>query len=201
MWGIGSRMERNLNRMGIFSVGALTNYPLELLEKKFGVMGNQYFYHAWGVDLSEIGAPILQGQINFGKSQISLRDYSDPKEVKQVILEICEEVARRTRKHKKAGRTVSLGIGYSKDEVGGGFLRSKTMESPTNITMDIYKTCLSLFDKFYTNKTVRQISVTLSNIEDDVNMQLDLFRPDNEKQRILGYVMDDIRDKSVQKLC
>jgi DNA polymerase V len=69
------------------------------------------------------------------------------------------------------------------------------MESPTNITMDIYKTYLSLFDKFYTNKTVRQISVTLSNIEDDVNMQLDLFRPDNEKQRILGYVMDDIRDK------
>lgn len=195
MWGIGPRMERHLNRMGIFSVGSLAKYPLELLEKKFGVMGNQLYHHAWGVDLSEIGTSIRQEQVSFGKSQILLRDYPDPTEVKQVILEICEEVARQTRKHKKIGRTVSLGIGYSKDEFGGGFHRAQTMESPTNITMDIYKTCLNLFDKFYTNKTVRQISVTLSNIEDDINIQLDLFQPNSEKQRILGYVIDGIRDK------
>ena len=59
----------------------------------------------------------------------------------------------------------------------------------------MYKTCLTLFDTFYTNKTVRQISVTLSNIGDDDNIQLDLFQQDREKQRILGYVMDAIRDK------
>ena len=69
------------------------------------------------------------------------------------------------------------------------------MESPSNITMAIYKTCLNLLDTFYTNKTVRQISVTLSNIEEDVNVQLDLFQTDREKQRLLGYVMDGIRDK------
>ena len=111
-----------------------------------------------------------------------------------MILEVCEEVAKHARKYKKAGRTVSLGIGYSKDELGGGFHRAKTMESPSNITMDIYKNCLNLFDTFYTNKTVRQISVTLSNIEEDVNVQLDLFQT-SEKQRLLGYVMDGIRDK------
>ncbi len=196
MWGIGPRMERNLNRMGIFSVGSLANYPLELLEKKFGVMGVQLHHHAWGIDLSEIGGkPIRQGQVSFGKSQILLRDYPDATEVKRVILEICEEVARQARRHKKVGRTVSLGIGYSKDEFGGGFHRSKTMGDPTNITMDIYKICIQLFDKFYTNKTVRQISVTLSNIEDDINIQLDLFRPDAEKQRRLAYIIDGIRAK------
>ena len=112
-----------------------------------------------------------------------------------MVLEICEGVARQAWKHKKAGRTVSLGIGYSKEEFGGGFHRAKTLEYPTNITMDLYKTCLTLFDTFYTHKTVRQISVTLSNIVDDDHVQLDLFRPDLEKQRILGYVMDAIRDK------
>lgn len=35
MWGIGRRMEQNLNRMGIFTVGALAKYSLETLEKKF----------------------------------------------------------------------------------------------------------------------------------------------------------------------
>jgi DNA polymerase V len=195
MWGIGSRVQKTLNRMGIFNVGQLANYPLELLEKKFGVMGNQLYYHAWGVDLSEIGAPIMQGQISFGKSQILLRDYPDPEEVKHVILEISEEVARRARQHKKVGRTISLGIGYSRDEFGGGFHRSKTIDQSTNITMDIYETCLQLFEKFYANKTVRQISITLSNIEDDCEMQLDLFRQNRSKQRTLGYVMDSIRNK------
>jgi DNA polymerase V len=196
MWGIGWRMEKNLNRMGISSVGALAHYPLEALEKKFGIMGNQLYHHAWGIDLSEIGiAPIVQGQISYGKSQILMRDYPDPKEVKAVILEICEEVARRARTAGKVGRTISLGIGYSKNELGGGFHRSRTMESPTNITMKLYQICMELFDQFYTGKTVRSIAISLSNIEDDRYQQLDLFEPDAEKKRTLGYVMDGIRYK------
>ncbi|MRX74278.1 UV damage repair protein UvrX [Bacillus lacus] len=195
MWGIGSRVEKTLNKMGIFTVGQLARHPLELLEAKFGIMGNQLYYHAWGVDLSEIGAPIMQGQISFGKSQILLRDYPDPEEVKHVVLEICEEVARRARNQKKAGRTVSLGIGYSKDEWGGGFHRSKTIETPTNITMDLYEVCMELFNRFYEKKTVRKISVSLSNIEDDFEAQLSLFEQNREKQRVLGYVMDSIRNK------
>lgn len=195
MWGIGSRFERTLNRMGIFTVGQLARYPLELLEKKFGVMGNQLYYHAWGVDLSELGAPIIQGQISFGKSQILLRDYNDPTEVKYVMLEMCEEVARRARNNKKAGRTVSLAVGYSSDEFDGGFHRSKTIDEPTNITMDLYKVCLELFDNYYTKKTVRKLSITLSNIEDDNELQLNLFDSNRPKQRQLGYVMDEIRSK------
>ncbi|MBM6617409.1 DNA polymerase thumb domain-containing protein [Bacillus suaedaesalsae] len=195
MWGIGSRMERNLNRMGIFTVGQLANYRLELLEKKFGVMGNQLYYHAHGIDLSDIGAPIMQGQISFGKGQILLRDYPDPNEVKHVILEMCEEVGRRARQHKKAGRTISLGIGYSKEEFGGGFHRSRTIDEPTNITLDLYKVCLELFEENYQGKTVRRIDIALSNIVEDTEMQLNLFYTSKPKQRTLGYTMDAIREK------
>ncbi|MCY8038062.1 UV damage repair protein UvrX [Bacillus paralicheniformis] len=195
MWGIGSRLEKTLNRMGIFTVGQLAHYDLKRLEKTFGVMGNQLYYHAWGIDLSAIGAPLLEGQVSYGKSQILLRDYPNPEEVKHVILEMCEEVAKRARSHCQAGRTVSLGVEYSRDELGGGFYRSKTMESPSNVTLDLYHTCLALFERFYAGKTVRKISVSLSNIQDDTNMQLDLFRPDQEKKRQLGYVMDGIRER------
>jgi DNA polymerase V len=195
MWGIGSRVEKTLNRMGITSVGQLANYPLNLLEKKFGVMGNQLYYHAWGVDLSELGAPIMQGQISFGKGQMLLRDYKDRKEIQHVILEMCEEVARRTRAAKKAGRTISFGLGYSKDEMGGGFYRSKTIEQPTNITMDLYKVCLELFGQFYTGQTVRKINISLSNICDDDEVQLSLFEQDQPQKRALGYAMDSIRSK------
>jgi DNA polymerase V len=195
MWGIGRRLEKTLNRMGIFSVGQLAQYDLEKLEAKFGVMGNQLYYHAWGVDLSEIGAPIMEGQISFGKSQILLRDYKERKEIKSVILEMCEEVARRARTHKKAGRTVSFGIGYSQEEFGGGFHRSRTVEEPTNITMDLYRVCLELFEENYNGRTVRKISIALSNITEDETMQISLFDPKRWEKRELGYVVDKIRRK------
>ncbi|MEH7414801.1 UV damage repair protein UvrX [Neobacillus drentensis] len=193
MWGIGRRVEKTLNGMGIFTVGQLARYDLEKLEKKFGIMGNQLYYHAWGVDLSDLGAPIIEGQISFGKSQILLRDYKEEEEIKAVMLEICEEVARRARTHRKAGRTISLGVGYSQDEFGGGFHRSRTIMQPTNITMELYRVCLELFKEHYSGKTVRQISIAIGNIVDDRELQLDLFDMGASKRRELGYVVDSIR--------
>jgi len=198
MWGIGRKVEKRLNRMGIFSIGELAKHSLHRLEKEFGVLGNQLYYHAWGIDLSDLSGASTTNkpkQVSYGKSQILMRDYTDPEEVKCVILEMCEDVAKRARDAKKAGRTISLGIGYSKNEGGGGFSREKSLESPTNITREIYEVCLLLFKEFYRNQTVRQISITLSKIESDANMQLDLFNEKKAKQIELGYVMDQIRNK------
>ena len=195
MWGIGRRMEKNLNGMGIFTVGQLAHYDLKKLEKKFGVMGNQLYHHAWGIDLSEMGAPIMDGQISFGKGQVLMRDYKEVEEIKHVILEMCEEVARRTRTHHKAGRTISFGVSYSQDEWGGGFYRSKTIEHPTNVTIDLYRVCLEIFHKHYEGKTVRKISMSFSNIVDDADFQLNLFDPNGWKKHELGYTVDKIRNR------
>ncbi|MBU9724056.1 MULTISPECIES: DNA polymerase thumb domain-containing protein [Bacillaceae] len=195
MWGIGSRIEKRLHQMGIFTVGQLAKFPLNKLEKKFGIMGNQLYYHARGVDLSELGAPILSGQISYGKSQILMRDYDDPVQVKRVILEMCEEVAARARKEERAGQTISLGIGYSKEVGHSGFHRQITVAEPTNITMELYNACLRLFDRNYDGSIVRRVSVALANICEDTSMQLNLFDTTRPKQRALGYVMDEIRRK------
>lgn len=195
MWGIGRRVEKTLNSMGIFSVGQLARYDLAKLEKKFGIMGNQLYHHAWGVDFSDIGAPIIEGQISFGKSQILLRDYKEEHEIKSVILEMCEEVARRARRHRKAGRTISFSLGYSQDEFGGGFNRSRTIAEPTNITMDLYRVCLELFHEHYQGKTVRQIGLSLGNLSEDNELQLNLFDLNRSKKRDLGYVVDGIRHR------
>ncbi|ELK44897.1 UNVERIFIED_CONTAM: UV damage repair protein UvrX [Halobacillus marinus] len=200
MWGIGPRLERRLNRMGIWSVGQLAKFPLEQLEKAFGVMGNQFFYHANGVDLSDPGAPIIQGQVSYGKSQILLRDYHKPEDVKYVILEMCEEVARRARRKGHAGRTISLGIGYSKTEGGSGFHRSVSVEHPTSITMDLYRACLVLFSRYYNGGVVRKISISLGNITEDSDIQLDLFQHARDRKRDLGYVMDEIRERYGQDM-
>lgn len=194
IWGIGSRMKRNLNRMGILTLGQIARYDLNLLKKHFGIMGEQLYWHAWGIDLSPVyGNFTKTEQKGFGHGISLLRDYTE-KEVATCILDLCEEVCRRARSANQVGKTISLGISYSK-ETGGGFSRSITIERPTNVTMDMYEVCMQLFQKFYDGKSnIRHVYVTLGNLYDHRDVQLGLFE-DRLKKNNIGYVMDAIRDK------
>lgn len=195
MWGIGSRLEKTLNNMGIISVGQLANTSLATLEAKFGVMGNQLYHHAWGIDLSELGAPLAEGQISYGKGQVLFRDYRSKEEIMTVVLEMCEDVARRAREAEMVGRTVHLSISYSQNAFGGGFNRSRSIDEPTNATMTIYKVCEQIFDEFYDHRPVRKLSISITNLEPEYSMQLSLFEEDKWKVRELGKTMDYLRDK------
>lgn len=194
MWGIGSQIEKRLNNMGLFKVGDIAHYDLNLLEDAFGVMGNQLYYHSYGIDQSQMGMPIENKQVSYGKSQMLMRDYSS-KEIPVIILEMCEDVAKRARDTNQAGRTISLGIGYSKSAFGGGFQRSRSIEEATNDTMTIYNVCLELLKENYANKPVRQVSISITKLEDEHSMQLNLFEKDNWKKRKLSEAMDNIRNR------
>lgn len=194
IWGIGSRMKRNLNRMGIVTLGQLARFRLDLLKKRFGVMGEQLYWHAWGIDLSPVyGNFTKTEQKGYGHGIALLRDYTKD-EVAVCILDLCEEVCRRARTANKTGKTIHLGVSYSK-ETGGGFSRSRSVSHPTNVTMDIYRICMQLFRQFYDRKSnIRHVDVTLDNLFEKGDVQLDLFE-DQSKKNDIGYVMDAIRDK------
>lgn len=195
MWGIGSRMEANLNSMGICSVYDLAHADLAVLEKRFGVMGNQLYYHARGIDLSAFGEAVVKGQVSFGKGQMLLRDYRTRKEISVVLLEMCEDVAKRARLAGYAGRTVSLGLSYSHAAMTKSFYRSKTMADATNETMRIYAVCKELLDIHFAGEPARQLSVRLSNVEAESSIQLDLFDEKKVQRQILGRTMDAVRER------
>lgn len=194
IWGIGRRMQNNLNRMGIITLGQLARFPLKQLKKRFGIMGEQLYWHAWGIDLSPVlGNFTKSEQKGFGHGIALLRDYSGA-ETGACILDLCEEVCRRARTAGKAGRTIHLGIAYSKETGGGGFSRSRSVTLPTNITMDIYAVSMQLFHEFYDGQSnIRHVSVSLDNLYENGETQLDLF-DDKPKKKDIGYVMDSIRD-------
>ncbi len=193
-WGIGSRLARHLDRMGVKTVGQLARIPLTVLEKKFGIMGNQLYYHAWGVDLSQLGGHYRDKPGSLGKGITLLRDYADREEIKTVILELIDQVAARAREEGLAGRTISLGIGYSRSEKKKGFYRSRTIEHPTNISGKIYQTCLNLFDENYSGQVVRKVNVVISNLTSTGGLQLNLFS-DLHQEKKLAEAVDLIRNR------
>lgn len=195
IWGIGKRMRKNLNRLGILTLGHLAHFPREQLIKKFGIIGEQLYWHAWGVDLSPVknNYPYLD-QKGIGQGITLATTYQKTSEIKTVILELCEEIARRAREVKKVGRTISLGLGYSYTQGKRKIMYSYTLPQPTNITLEIYNACIKLFEENYAGNGVKSIQITLTNLFFDKAIQLSLFE-DKIKNHELGYAVDKIRAK------
>ncbi|MGM9921710.1 MAG: UV damage repair protein UvrX, partial [Bhargavaea sp.] len=127
--------------------------------------------------------------------QVLYRDYVKREDILAVILEMCEDVARRAREAGRAGRTIHLSAGYSENAYGGGFSRSRSVETATNSTMAIYRVCTALLDEFHDGRPVRRLALSLSNLEEEYSMQLSLFETRKWEERKLGAAMDAIRSK------
>ena len=194
-WGIGSRMKRNLEAMGIKNIQELANSSPNRLHAKFGVMGMQLYHHANGIDRTILQNKYVPKSKNGGKSQVLPRDYRG-EEMSLLIREMAEQVAIRLRRRNARASTVHLFIGYSMAEGKRGFSR-QTKISPTDDTNQLATHLQFLFDKFYDGGLIRHIGVTYSGLVYDGGDQLDLFEdPIIQEKRIkIDRVMDKIRDK------
>ena len=77
MWGIGSRMEKNLNNLGIYKIEDLAKYDVNKLKDKFGVMGLELWNHANGIDLSRIADfKVIAKDKSYSHSQVLFKDYN-----------------------------------------------------------------------------------------------------------------------------
>ncbi|MBO8172581.1 MAG: DNA polymerase IV [Bacillaceae bacterium] len=194
MFGVGSRMKRHLNNMGIRTIGQLARFPLEKLKRKWGIPGHILWMTANGLDASPVTPGTHDTQKAVGHQMTLPRDYADEKEIKVVLLELSEEVGRRARMKGYAGKTVAVGCRGADFDVPTGFYRQQKLDEPTNDAMDIYQAASRLFDRFWDRLPIRSIGVTLTQLQSDEEYQLTLF--DNQyKKRQLGHTVDMIREK------
>jgi DNA polymerase V len=195
MWGIGFHMERNLNRLGIHTIGELAHYPLERLQKFYGIMGEELYHHAHGIDMSIINEKLVYkpSSKSYGLGQTLFRDYYGD-DVTQIILEMTDEVTKRLRQGNKKAYTINLALMYSKDS-RGGFNRQLTLTFPTNNESEIYHSCLQLFDEYYDGSPIRKVSIRVTNLVEEYYVQLNLFRDMNQvvKDHLLHSSIDNIK--------
>ena len=113
-WGIGRRTEKRLNKLGIYTIKQLAQANPDELKQEFGVMGVQLFFHANGVDESNVSEPYRPKQTGLGNSQILPKDYIKQRDVEIVLKEMAEQVAIRLRKRHLKATVVSIYVGYSR---------------------------------------------------------------------------------------
>ncbi|MDF1507516.1 DNA polymerase IV [Robertmurraya sp. DFI.2.37] len=194
MFGVGRRMEKNLQGMGIFTIGQLATFPVEILKKRWGINGEVLWQTANGIDPSPVTVKTHDQQKAVGHHMTLPRDYSEIEEIKTVLLELSTEVARRCRNKGYMGTTVSCGVRGADFDAPTGFHRQMTLPIPTNFDMDIFTAAYKLFLRHWDRQPVRSLGVSLTNLQTADCYQIDLFDNYLERER-LNHALDAIWNK------
>lgn len=195
-WGIGPRMAKRLQKLGIFTIKALANSNPDLLKKELGIIGLQLWFHANGVDESNVHQPYIPKARGIGNSQILPRDYILQSDIELVLKEMAEHVARRLRRKQKKATTVALFLGYSKGQSGKP-INAQMKIDPASSNKIISQTVIMLFRKHYKGHIVRQIGVRCDDLVDQSLEVFSLFDDydQKEKENQLEATIDTIRDQ------
>ncbi|MBP1914707.1 nucleotidyltransferase/DNA polymerase involved in DNA repair [Lederbergia galactosidilyticus] len=184
MFGIGRRMEQHLKRMGIRTIGHLANFPLHILKKRWGINGEVLWQTANGINHSPVTVKTHDQQKAIGHHMTLPRDYNRLEDIKVVLLELSEEVARRARFKDYMGGTVSLSVRGTSFKTPTGFQRQLKLTTPTHFDLDIFHAVCLLFQKYWDGLPVRSIGVTLSQLQIAQQYQLNLFNSELKKEKI-----------------
>lgn len=192
MWGISSGYERKLNALGINTIGELANTDKRFLKERFGVIGEQLWEHANGIDNTNIREKYVPKETSLSLGQVLFKDYTK-KQARLIIKEMCDDICTRLRNNEQMCKRVGLAIGYSA-KVGGGFSHFVTLDFPTDDTKNILKDMLKLFDKYCEDNPIRAVYLSLGKLASGSFVQQTIFE-DTSNRRNLNKVMDLLKNK------
>ena len=194
LWGVGKRAAEQLDRLGIRTIGQLRSAEEDLLRRRFGnAAAEQFIQLAAGIDdrpVTPDGAAKSIGQeITFAQ------DVADLDELKAVLLQQAEQVARRLRRAGLKARTVTLKL---READFTTLTRSQTFGEATDLTDNLWLAAKGLLVSWAKMQfaPLRLIGVTASQLSGGTG-QLSLFDQgeDRVKQRRIDEAVDRIVDR------
>ena len=192
LWGVGKKTQAVLKGLACETIGQLAEMPVDMLKGALGKHGEDLKELANGRD----DRPVItyEDAKSIGNETTFQEDIGDVDALKDVLMELAEQVARRLRKEGVAGRTITLKLRYSDFKT---ITRSHTINEATNLEIQIYKTAEGLLSKpDLSGKKVRLLGVSASNLSGGPEQrQLSLFDSENTKLTAVSSAMDKIKDR------
>jgi nucleotidyltransferase/DNA polymerase involved in DNA repair len=190
LWGVGPKMEEQLAKLGVVTIGDLAALPPDKLERRLGTHGHDLLRLAKGEDERPvIGDP---GEAkSLGQEHTYDRDTADPLRLRATLLELADGVARRLRRHRLRARTVTLKY---RDETFRTLTRAHTLKRPTDASNEVFAVAFALFERVHDARPVRLLGIYTSGFGED-SRQLELFAPEATARS----AADEIRDAVAQR--
>jgi DNA polymerase V len=180
MWGIGERMEKRLNALGMYTVGDIAVSDKWYLHNKFGQIGEEIWEHANGIDNALIQEKYTPESTSLAAGQTLFKDYGRD-DALLIVRELTDELLRRLRKAHKLAGGLSLWCGYSDS---GGFSKAMPLASYTDDISILKEAAGRLFEQGFDNtSTIRNVSIAAFDLKEADDIQLSLFSDEKEIQQ------------------
>jgi len=169
--GVGKKTFLQLETMGIKTLGDVKKFTDKMLLDRLGKFGQRLIALSSGMDHSKVTPWSPHKSIS---SERTLgEDTRDKKLLYKYLLIQSEEVARQLRKANVKARTITLKLKHADFKQ---HTRSKTFDTTTRSSENIYRTAVSLLDNYQLTQKIRLIGVGTSGFKSaDRPVQLDLF--------------------------
>ncbi len=191
--GVGKKIEAKLNKLNIFTLGDLADYDENIIKNKFGVVGQKLQNNVRGIDDDDVqnveDTHIVK---SVGNGTTTLVDVKTKKELRSVVMFLCDEIATRLRAKHLSGSTVSVSLRQNNLT---WISKSHTMTKSTNISKMLYNEAIMIIEDLWNEVyPLRSIRISVSNLDSENMSQLDLFDTDRNR-RTLENTIDKIRQK------
>jgi DNA polymerase-4 len=162
-YGVGKVTAEKMYQLGIFTGLDLKSKPIEFLEKHFGKSGTYYYYVVRGIHNSEV-------KPNRITKSVAAEHTFDENLTSEIFMQerletIAGELDRRLKKHKIAGKTVTLKIKYSDFTQQ---TRSKTLPYFISDKSLLFDTVKELLFQERMKDSVRLLGISLSNLNTEI---------------------------------
>ena len=190
LFGVGRRTARKLADMGIETIGDLAACPVEVLRRRFGVIGQVLHASANGEDHSPVDEHALDSIKSLGHQLTLPHDYWRSEDVAVVLLELADLVGARARMRRLKGRMVGLRVRGADFQ---GIYRTRVLPYWTDDGQQIQRAALRLFHQCWpAGEKVRLLGVTLGKLAQGVPDQLSIFQRRPEVAQ-LPHILDRLR--------
>ncbi len=164
LWGVGPKMEEQLAKLGIATIGDLALLDPARLERRLGTHGHDLQRLARGEDDRPVAAEPA-GAKSLGQEHTYDRDTADPARLRATLLSLADSVAARLRAHGLRGRTVTLKY---RDEHFVTTTHARTLREPTDSGGTLFDVAQALFaDVHRAGRRVRLLGIYASHFGDE----------------------------------
>ena len=174
-YGVGKVTAEKMYKLGIFTGNDLKTKPLEFLDEKFGKSGRYYFNVVRGIHLSEVKPHRIPKSV--GAERTFSENLSSEVFMLEKLEHIANELERRLKKSKIAGKTITLKIKYSDFTLQ---TRSKTLPYFITEKALILETAKELLYQQELQNSVRLLGISLANL----NTEKKKITESNEKGKL-----------------
>ncbi len=191
LFGIGPKLEEELASIGIFTCGQLGKYPVSVLNKRFGAIGERLHEMGLGWDDSPVVPFDEEEDAKSISHSVTLEeDTSDSNLLRKVLLQLSERTSRRMRREGFFGKRITLTVRYSDFYT---FSKQKTLSRLVNGGNEIFLHAVEIFESISHPKPIRLLGVGVSLLKKEW-CQLDLFEKREKKDNLLK-AMDRVNER------